>query len=76
MAYSAHTIYVRRLYRQGLRTMFDWSKKHEECRQLQIHLRYKFEANRHVTNQKRLSEILQDTEKQLADLEHPEPYRC
>ncbi|ORZ31667.1 hypothetical protein BCR44DRAFT_62230 [Catenaria anguillulae PL171] len=75
MSYSPHVVHVRALFRQSLRTAFDWSSSREGFRQSAIHIRYLFEEHRNLHNPKRLQEVIKDTEAKLAQFAHPEPYR-
>jgi NADH dehydrogenase (ubiquinone) 1 beta subcomplex subunit 9 len=71
---NAHKLYVKKLYRQSLRTCIDWYWRREEQREKQMMVRELFEANRFLTNVKEVEHCLGRTEQLLSVYQHPQPY--
>ncbi|PVU92256.1 hypothetical protein BB561_003949 [Smittium simulii] len=72
---SAHTRYVKSLYKRSLNTALNWSVGPIHFRPVALEIRAKFEQNRHEASPIRLQEILSETEVRLEELRHPLPYR-
>ncbi|KAH9449954.1 hypothetical protein MJO28_014198 [Puccinia striiformis f. sp. tritici] len=72
---DAHRIYVQRLYRRALKQSLDWVVFRDIWRQKAIEIRVKFERNRDVRDPRAVKKLLHEAEVQLAETEHPDPYR-
>ncbi|KAF9344699.1 hypothetical protein BGX26_004021 [Mortierella sp. AD094] len=73
-AQIAHRRLVQSLYKRSLKTAQDWYVDTNLFRRKAVELRMQFEANRNVNNPRQLASIVQDTERQLTELRHPDPY--
>ncbi|CAG8627792.1 7073_t:CDS:2 [Funneliformis caledonium] len=71
-----HKQYVTSLYRRSLRTALDWYVDRSAWRPVALEIRARFEANRNVASLQELRKILLDTEKELENYSHPDPYKC
>ncbi|CAG8620322.1 15355_t:CDS:2 [Funneliformis mosseae] len=70
-----HKQYVTSLYRRSLRTALDWYVDRSAWRPVALEIRARFEANRNVASLQELRKILLDTEKELENYSHPDPYK-
>ncbi|KAF9170817.1 hypothetical protein BGZ80_008045 [Entomortierella chlamydospora] len=73
-AQIAHRRLVQSLYKRSLKTAQDWYIDTNLFRRKAVELRMQFEANRNVNNPRQLASIVQDAERQLTELRHPDPY--
>ena len=73
---NAHRLHVQSLYKRSLKLSLDWTIQRDLWRQQALHIRAQFEANKHVTNPKELQLLLKNTEKELQEWAHPDPYKC
>ncbi|KAF8970511.1 hypothetical protein BGZ46_010485 [Entomortierella lignicola] len=73
-AQIAHRRLIQSLYKRSLKTAQDWYIDTNLFRRKAVELRMQFEANRNVHNPRRLASIVQDAERQLNELRHPDPY--
>ncbi len=71
-----HKQYVTSLYRRSLKTALDWHVDRSMWRPIALSIRARFEANRNVASLQELRKILLDTEKELEEYRHPDPYIC
>ncbi|KAI9247131.1 hypothetical protein BDA99DRAFT_526175 [Phascolomyces articulosus] len=72
---NAHRLHVQSLYKRSLKLALDWTIQRDLWRQQALHIRAQFEANKHVTNPKELQLLLKNTEKELQEWAHPDPYK-
>ena len=73
---NAHRLHVQSLYKRSLKLSLDWYGQRDLWRQKALDIRAQFERNKHVTNPKELQQLLKNTEKELQDWAHPDPYKC
>jgi NADH dehydrogenase (ubiquinone) 1 beta subcomplex subunit 9 len=72
-----HKNYIQRLYRQALRSAYDhYSFKWDIYRQHCLHIRARFEANKHESNPVRIEALVRQTEEELEQNKHPRPFKC
>ncbi|GAA98298.1 uncharacterized protein L969DRAFT_15908 [Mixia osmundae IAM 14324] len=71
----AHRRYIQLLYRKALKHSLNWYIRRDAWRQRSIEIRAAFESNRHVKDPRAIAVLLADAEKQVAELEHPDPIR-
>lgn len=71
---SAHTLYVKKLYRKSLKLVSDWYWQVDEARAKALIVRHMFEENRDLVSPQEIVESLQRTEHMLALYAHPQPY--
>lgn len=72
---NAHRRHVQSLYKRSLKLALDWYIQRDLWRQKALDIRAQFERNKHVTSPKELQALLKETEKQLQEWAHPDPYR-
>lgn len=73
-AASAHSRRVTRLYRQALKTLFDYCEDRPLWISEGFALRKQFDQNKHLTDQRAIEKVVAAAEKKLAELKHPMPY--
>ncbi|KAF9111771.1 hypothetical protein BGX27_004457 [Mortierella sp. AM989] len=73
-AQIAHRRLVQSLYKRSLKTAQDWYVDTNLFRRKAVELRMQFEANKDVRNPRQLASIVQEAERQLTELRHPDPY--
>ena len=69
-----HQQQVTRLYRKSLKHLLSWAIDRELWREKALDLRERFDANKDVTDQKRLARIMADAEAEFKKYQHPAPY--
>ncbi|KAK9761038.1 hypothetical protein K7432_014373 [Basidiobolus ranarum] len=72
----AHTARVAHLYKRALKLSLDWTIRRDLWRPQAMFIRERFEANRNVTNPKLVASLLDQTEKELEEFWHPDPYKA
>jgi NADH dehydrogenase (ubiquinone) 1 beta subcomplex subunit 9 len=71
-----HKNYIQRLYKQGLRTVFDhYALNRDIYRQHCLKLRSRFEANRNESNPVRIEALVRAAEEELAKTRHLKPFK-
>ncbi|KAG9071746.1 hypothetical protein KI688_005961 [Linnemannia hyalina] len=73
-AQLAHHRIIQSLYRRSLKTAQDWYVDTNLFRRKAVVLWMQFDANRNVRHPRQLASLLQETERQLTELHHPDPY--
>ncbi|KAI9273613.1 hypothetical protein BY458DRAFT_508366 [Sporodiniella umbellata] len=71
----AHRSQVQSLYKRSLKLSLDWYIQRDLWRQKALQIRAQFEHNKHITNSKETQRLIQQTEKQLQEWAHPDPYK-
>ncbi|KAF9814396.1 hypothetical protein IEO21_05130 [Rhodonia placenta] len=71
----AHRRYVQSLYRRYLNNELNWVARRDIWRGRAIAIRAAFERNRNVHDPRELAIILEKAEADLAERQHPDPYR-
>lgn len=74
MAQAAHVARVRSLYRQALKTSFNWCMTLEVWRPQALKIRDRFEANRNVASMREAERLCEEAERELETMRHPDPY--
>ncbi|CAL1700447.1 unnamed protein product [Somion occarium] len=72
---KAHTSYVKSLYRRYLNNELNWVVRRDLWRPRALAIRAEFERNRNVHDPRALAAILEKAEADLAERQHPDPYR-
>ncbi|KAG0750350.1 hypothetical protein G6F57_000762 [Rhizopus arrhizus] len=72
---AAHRSQVQSLYKRSLKLSLDWYIQRDLWRQKALEIRARFEQNRNITNPKEIKALLEKTEKELQEWDHPDPYR-
>lgn len=72
----AHRLHVQSLYKRSLKLSLDWYIQRDLWRQKALAIRAQFEQNKHVTNPKEIQVLVQNTERELQEWAHPDPYKC
>ncbi|KAG0369630.1 hypothetical protein BGZ54_009362 [Gamsiella multidivaricata] len=75
-AQIAHRRLVQSLYRRSLKTAQDWYIDSNLFRRKAVELRMQFEANKNIRQPRQIAQVIQDAERQLTELRHPDPYIC
>ncbi|KAK3839332.1 MAG: hypothetical protein JOS17DRAFT_180667 [Linnemannia elongata] len=73
-AQLAHRRLIQSLYKRSLKTAQDWYIDTNLFRRKAVELRMQFDSNRNVRHPRHLASLLQETERQLTELRHPDPY--
>ncbi|KAG0343047.1 hypothetical protein BG000_009366 [Podila horticola] len=73
-AQIAHRRLIQSLYRQSLRTAQDWYIDTNLFRHKAVELRIQFDANKNVHHPRQIGSLVKETERQLAESRHPDPY--
>ncbi|KAG0276589.1 hypothetical protein BGZ95_007330 [Linnemannia exigua] len=73
-AQLVHRRLVQSLYKRSLKTAQDWYIDTNLFRRKAVELRMQFDANRNVRHPRQLASIVQEAERQLKELRHPDPY--
>ena len=71
---SAHVIRVKRLYRQGLKCLHNWTVHRDLYISKGFELRAEFDAQKLVTNPSVVEKLVSDGEAKLVTYAHPSPY--
>ncbi|GAA5918878.1 hypothetical protein JCM1841_006655 [Sporobolomyces salmonicolor] len=72
---NAHRQYVQHLYRRALKGAQDWYVRSDLWRNKAIEIRAQFERNRNVRDPRAVAALLNEAEKEVQRLAHPDPYR-
>ncbi|ORY56533.1 hypothetical protein BCR35DRAFT_309777 [Leucosporidium creatinivorum] len=72
---TAHRRYVQHLYRRALKGAQDWYVRRDLWRNKAIEIRVQFERNRHVKDPRAVAALLNEAEKEVQRMAHPDPYR-
>jgi len=72
---QAHRLYVQKLYKRSLKTALDWYIRRDLWRQKALEIRHRFEQNRDIATPRQVQRVLSETEKELNDWRHPDPYK-
>jgi NADH dehydrogenase (ubiquinone) 1 beta subcomplex subunit 9 len=75
-AQVVHRLKVQSLYKRSLKLSLDWYIQRDLWRQQALHIRARFEENKNVTSPKELADLVKQTEKELEEWAHPDPYKC
>lgn len=75
-AQIAHRRLIQSLYKRSLRTAQDWYIDTNLFRHKAVELRIQFDANKNVRHPRQIASIVKETERQLVELRHPDPYLC
>ncbi|KAF9420071.1 hypothetical protein BGZ94_009227 [Podila epigama] len=73
-AQLAHRRLVQSLYKRSLKTAQDWYIDTNLFRRKAVELRIQFDANKNLTHPRQIANAIQEAERQLAELRHPDPY--
>jgi len=73
---EANRRYVASLYRRALKTSLNWYVHRDLWREKALEIRERFVANKNVASTVELRKILENTERELEEFKHPDPYRC
>ncbi|KAI5481876.1 hypothetical protein MNV49_000153 [Pseudohyphozyma bogoriensis] len=71
----AHKRYVQHLYRRALKGSLDWYVRRDLWRNKAIEIRVQFERNRDVKDPRAVAALLNEAEKEVQRLSHPDPYK-
>lgn len=71
---ASHTLRVTRLYRASLKNLMNWTVWRELWIEKGFELRAKFDANKHITDPRKIEKLLSAGEAELKALAHPDPY--
>ena len=74
MSSSSHVIRVKRLYRQGLKCLHNWTVHRDLYISKGFELRAEFDAQKLVTNPSVVEKLVSDGEAKLVTYAHPSPY--
>ena len=74
MSSSAHVIRVKKLYRQGLKCLHNWTVHRDLYISKGFELRAEFDAQKLVTNPSVVEKLVSDGEAKLVTYAHPSPY--
>ena len=74
MTSSSHVIRVKRLYRQGLKCLHNWTVHRDLYISKGFELRAEFDAQKLVTNPSVVEKLVSDGEAKLVTYAHPSPY--
>ncbi|CAG8529037.1 3219_t:CDS:2 [Paraglomus brasilianum] len=72
---EANRRYVASLYRRALKTSLNWYVQRDLWREKALEIRARFTANKNVASTVELRKILENTERELEEFKHPDPYR-
>jgi NADH dehydrogenase (ubiquinone) 1 beta subcomplex subunit 9 len=72
----SHVQQVQRLYKRALKLSLDWHIRRDLWRINALEIRQRFEANRYISEPKKIAHIIGLTEQELEDRSHPDPYLC
>ncbi|KXN71680.1 hypothetical protein CONCODRAFT_57168 [Conidiobolus coronatus NRRL 28638] len=70
----SHVQQVQRLYKRALKLSLDWHIRRDLWRINALEIRQRFEANRYISEPKKIAHIIGLTEQELEDRSHPDPY--
>eukprot|EP00324_Dicrateria_rotunda_P002999 CAMPEP_0206153008 /NCGR_PEP_ID=MMETSP1474-20131121/298_1 /ASSEMBLY_ACC=CAM_ASM_001110 /TAXON_ID=97495 /ORGANISM="Imantonia sp., Strain RCC918" /LENGTH=158 /DNA_ID=CAMNT_0053550667 /DNA_START=45 /DNA_END=522 /DNA_ORIENTATION=- len=73
--YPPHTVRVRTLYRNGLKTLLNWTVHRDLWISEGLKLRAEFDACRALTSPPMIEKVLTAGEAKLEEYAHPAPYR-
>ena len=76
LAKITHQQKVTRLYRHSLRHLLSWIVNRQEWRKEAVLLRARFDENKHETDRKRVSKLLDNAYAEFEFKKHPYPYIC
>lgn len=71
---TAHSLRVTRLYRHGLKNLMNWCVWRDLWIEKGFELRAEFDANKAVTDPRKVEALLQAGEARLKEYTHPDPY--
>ena len=63
-----------RLYRRALKLQMSWTPRYDVFRSEALEIRRRFERNKNVSDPRILSKLIEDTEMELYQNRHPDPY--
>ncbi|KAI7907032.1 uncharacterized protein BX663DRAFT_494591 [Cokeromyces recurvatus] len=72
---TAHRLHVQSLYKRSLKLSLDWYIQRDLWRQKALQIRARFDQNKNITNPKQIQALVQNTEKELQEWAHPDPYK-
>ncbi|KAG0054034.1 hypothetical protein BGZ83_012110 [Gryganskiella cystojenkinii] len=73
-AQLAHRRLVQSLYKRSLKTAQDWYIDTNLFRRKAVELRIQFDANKNLRHPRQIALAIQEAERQLTELRHPDPY--
>ncbi|CAO3572522.1 unnamed protein product [Mortierella alpina] len=73
-AQLAHRRLIQSLYKRSLKTAQDWYIDTNLFRRKAVELRIQFDANKNVRHPRQIAALVKETERQLKELRHPDPY--
>ncbi|KAF9082694.1 hypothetical protein BGX23_012203 [Mortierella sp. AD031] len=73
-AQIAHRRLVQSLYKRSLKTAQDWYVDTNLFRRKAVELRMQFDANKNLRHPRQIAQAIQEAERQLTELAHPDPY--
>ncbi|KAF9991183.1 hypothetical protein BGZ75_002810 [Mortierella antarctica] len=73
-AQIAHRRLVQSLYKRSLKTAQDWYIDTNLFRRKAVELRIQFDANKNLRHPRQIAQAVQEAERQLKELRHPDPY--
>ncbi|KAG0202506.1 hypothetical protein BGX28_004994 [Mortierella sp. GBA30] len=73
-AQLAHRRLIQSLYKRSLKTAQDWYIDTNLFRRKAVELRIQFDANKNVKHPRQIASLVQEAERQLKELRHPDPY--
>ncbi|KAG0250896.1 hypothetical protein BG011_007992 [Mortierella polycephala] len=73
-AQIVHRRLIQSLYKRSLKTAQDWYIDTSLFRRKAVELRMEFDAKKNLRHPRQIAQAIQDAERQLAELRHPDPY--
>ncbi|KAG0310031.1 hypothetical protein BGZ97_012845 [Linnemannia gamsii] len=73
-AQIVHRRLVQSLYKRSLKTAQDWYIDTNLFRRKAVELRMQFDAKKNLRNPRQIAQAVQEAERQLTELKHPDPY--
>ena len=73
-AQLVHRRLVQSLYKRSIKTAQDWYIDTNLFRRKAVELRIQFDANKNLRHPRQIAQAVQEAERQLLELKHPDPY--
>jgi NADH dehydrogenase (ubiquinone) 1 beta subcomplex subunit 9 len=71
---AMNQIRVMRLYRRALKLQMSWTPRYDVFRSQAMEIRRRFDVNKDVSDPRMLQKLVDETERELYDNRHPDPY--
>jgi NADH dehydrogenase (ubiquinone) 1 beta subcomplex subunit 9 len=71
---ALNRIRVMRLYRRALKLQMSWTPRYDIFRSQALEIRRRFDVNQHISDPRMLTKLIEQTEKELYENRHPDPY--